>query len=84
MRVAQAVAQTLAALGVEHLFGVIGSGNFDVATALHAARVRFVHARHECAAVCMADGYARVSGRVGVATCHQGPGLTNALTGLTE
>lgn len=84
MRVAQAVGQTLAALGVEHLFGVIGSGNFDVTTALQAEGVRFVHARHECAAVCMADGYARVSARVGVATCHQGPGLTNALTGLTE
>jgi thiamine pyrophosphate-dependent acetolactate synthase large subunit-like protein len=84
VRVAQAIGQTLVALGVEHLFGVIGSGNFDVTTALHAAGVRFVHARHECAAVCMADGYARVSGRVGVATCHQGPGLTNALTGLTE
>jgi thiamine pyrophosphate-dependent acetolactate synthase large subunit-like protein len=32
----------------------------------------------------MADGYARVSGRVGVASVHQGPGLTNALTGLAE
>lgn len=84
MRVADAIGQTLAALGVEHLFGVIGSGNFDVATALDAAGARFVQARHECAAVCMADGYARVSGRIGVATCHQGPGLTNALTGLTE
>jgi thiamine pyrophosphate-dependent acetolactate synthase large subunit-like protein len=84
VRVAQAVARALAASGVEHAFGVIGSGNFDVATELDGAGVRFVHARHECAAVCMADGYARVSGKVGVATCHQGPGLTNALTGLTE
>ena len=32
----------------------------------------------------MADGYARVSGRLGVASVHQGPGLTNAITGLTE
>src|SRR5918997_835251 len=32
----------------------------------------------------MADGYARVSGRVGVCSVHQGPGFTNALTGLTE
>jgi thiamine pyrophosphate-dependent acetolactate synthase large subunit-like protein len=32
----------------------------------------------------MADGYARVSGRVGVCTVHQGPGFTNAMTGLTE
>ncbi|HEX6254314.1 MAG TPA: thiamine pyrophosphate-binding protein [Euzebyales bacterium] len=84
MRVAEAVGQALADLGVAHAFGVIGSGNFAVVNALHAAGTRFVHARHECAAVCMADGYARVSGRVGIATCHQGPGLTNALTGFTE
>ena len=32
----------------------------------------------------MADGYARVSGRVGMCSVHQGPGLTNAMTGLTE
>ena len=32
----------------------------------------------------MADGYARVSGRVGVCSVHQGPGLTNTMTGLTE
>lgn len=84
MRVAQAVGQALAALGVRDVFGVIGSGNLDVANALHDAGARFVHARHENAAVCMADGYARASGRSGVATCHQGPGLTNALTALTE
>ena len=35
-------------------------------------------------AICMADGYARVSGRVGVCSVHQGPGLTNTMTGLTE
>jgi thiamine pyrophosphate-dependent acetolactate synthase large subunit-like protein len=84
VRVAEAVGRALVALGVDHAFGVIGSGNFAVVNALHAAGARFVHARHESAAVCMADGYARVSGRVGVASCHQGPGLTNALTGFTE
>lgn len=84
MRVAQAVGEALAQLGVERLFGVIGSGNFAVTTALHLAGARFVAARHECAAVCMADGYARVSGKVGVASVHQGPGFTNAITGLTE
>ena len=84
MRVAEAVGRALYELGAEHVFGVIGSGNLEVSNALRAAGARFVHARHECAAVCMADGYARVSGRVGVATCHQGPGLTNAATGLTE
>ena len=46
--------------------------------------IGFVGARHECAAVSMADAYGRVSGRVGVATVHQGPGLTNATTALAE
>ena len=41
-------------------------------------------ARHEAAAVAMADGYARVSGKLGVCTVHQGPGVTNTLTALTE
>lgn len=84
MDVAQAVGRALAARGVEQVFGVLGSGNLDVTNALHQAGARFVHARHECAAVCMADAYARVTSSVGVATLHQGPGLTNALTGLTE
>jgi thiamine pyrophosphate-dependent acetolactate synthase large subunit-like protein len=84
VRVAEAVGRAMADLGVAQAFGVIGSGNFAMVNALHAAGARFVHARHESAAVCMADGYARVSGRVGIATCHQGPGLTNALTGFTE
>lgn len=84
MRVAEAVGRALVELGVEHVFGVVGSGNFEVTEALRAAGATFVAARHECAAVCMADGYARASGRPGVASVHQGPGLTNAATGLAE
>jgi thiamine pyrophosphate-dependent acetolactate synthase large subunit-like protein len=84
VQVGQAVAGRLADLGVDRVFGVIGSGNFVVTTALDARGAGFVAARHECAAVCMADGYARTTGRVGVASVHQGPGLTNALTGLAE
>jgi thiamine pyrophosphate-dependent acetolactate synthase large subunit-like protein len=84
VQVAQAVGRALVELGVEHVFGLVGSGNFTVTNALRDAGATFVAARHECAAVCMADGYARVSRRVGVATVHQGPGLTNAMTGLTE
>ncbi|HEY8641841.1 MAG TPA: thiamine pyrophosphate-binding protein, partial [Candidatus Dormibacteraeota bacterium] len=41
-------------------------------------------ARHESGAVTAADAYARLTGRVGLATVHQGPGLTNAVTGLAE
>jgi thiamine pyrophosphate-dependent acetolactate synthase large subunit-like protein len=84
VQVAQQVGRALVELGVEHAFGLIGSGNFAVTNALCSAGATFVAARHECAAVCMADGYARVSRRVGVATVHQGPGLTNAMTGLAE
>jgi thiamine pyrophosphate-dependent acetolactate synthase large subunit-like protein len=81
---AEAVGRTLAALGVRDAFGVLGSGNFVATQALHAAGAAFHHARHEGGAISMADGYARVSGRVGVCSVHQGPGFTNALTGLTE
>ena len=81
---AEAVGRTLAALGVRDAFGVLGSGNFIATQTLHAAGAAFHHARHENGAICMADGYARVSGRVGVCSVHQGPGFTNAMTGLTE
>ena len=82
--VADVVGATLAAQGVKDAFGVLGSGNLVVTNALVRHGVRFHHARHEMSAVCMADGYARVTGRVGVASVHQGPGLTNTMTGLAE
>lgn len=84
MRVTDAVAQTLAGLGVRQAFGVVGSGNLRVTNALRAAGVGFVAARHESGAATMADAYARCSGTVSVVTLHQGCGLTNSLTGLTE
>ena len=46
--------------------------------------VTFHASRHEEAAVAMADGYARVSSKLGVCSVHQGPGVTNTLTALTE
>src|SRR6201996_4970318 len=70
--------------GVKTVFGVVGSGNFHVTNALTGNGARFVAARHEGGAAMMADAYARVSGELGVLTVHQGPGLTNALTALTE
>ncbi len=84
MRVAEAVGRTLAELGADHVFGLVGSGNFHVTNALVAGGARFVAVRHENGAATMADAYARVSGRVGVVTLHQGCGLTNAMTGVTE
>ncbi|MEV0384844.1 thiamine pyrophosphate-binding protein [Nonomuraea sp. NPDC050643] len=84
MIVAEAVGRALAACGVGTAFGVVGSGNFHVTNALVAHGVRYVAARHEGGAATMADAYARMSGRAGVVSVHQGPGLTNAMTGLTE
>jgi len=82
--VADAVGETLAAHGAGTVFGVVGSGNFVVTNAMRAAGCPFVAARHEGGAVCMADGWARATGRVGIASVHQGPGLTNAITALAE
>ena len=82
--VAHAVGETLAGLGVDTVFGLTGSGNFVVTNALVAGGARFFSARHEGGAVAMADGWARTTGRVGVASVHQGPGLTNTLTALAE
>ena len=84
MLVAEAVGRALAGAGVRHVFGLIGSGNFAVSNALVAGGAGFVAARHEGGAITMADAYARVSGRLAVCSVHQGPGLTNAITGLTE
>lgn len=84
MNVAEAIGAALADMGIRDAFGLIGSGNFLVTNTMVERGVRFVSARHECAAVSMADAYARVSGRVGVATLHQGPGVTNATTALAE
>jgi acetolactate synthase I/II/III large subunit len=84
MLVSEAVGATLAGLGADTVFGVVGSGNFHVTNALIANGARFVAARHECGAACAADAWARGTGRVGILSVHQGPGLTNALTGITE
>jgi thiamine pyrophosphate-dependent acetolactate synthase large subunit-like protein len=82
--VADVVGTTIAKQGVQDAFGVLGSGNLVVTNALARGGARFHHARHEGSAVSMADGYARVSGGVGVCSVHQGPGLTNTITGLAE
>jgi acetolactate synthase I/II/III large subunit len=84
LRVAEALGRAVAQLGVRDCFGLVGSGNFHLVNAMQAAGVRFVAARHETGALTMADAYARASGRLGVGTVHQGPGVTNAITGLTE
>jgi acetolactate synthase-1/2/3 large subunit len=82
--VAEAVGQALVDGGVDQVFGVVGSGNFHVTNAMVAAGARFAAARHEGGAATMADAYARTTDRPAALTVHQGCGLTNAMTGLTE
>jgi acetolactate synthase-1/2/3 large subunit len=82
--VTEAVAEVLTRLGADTVFGVVGSGNFKVTNALIARGARYVAARHEGGAAVMADAWARLAGRPGVLSVHQGPGLTNAVTGITE
>jgi acetolactate synthase I/II/III large subunit len=84
MLVAEAVGKALASLGIDTVFGVVGSGNFHVTNALVAGGARFVATRHECGAATMADAYARTGRKVGAVSVHQGCGLTNAMTGITE
>jgi thiamine pyrophosphate-dependent acetolactate synthase large subunit-like protein len=84
MLVSDAIASTLAGLGVDTVFGVVGSGNFHVTNALIGNGATYIAARHECGAASMADAWARQTGRPGVVSVHQGPGLTNALTAITE
>ena len=84
MKVAEAVGRLLVERGVRQVFGLIGSGNFDVTLAMIEAGAAFAASRHEGGAITMADAYGRVSGEVAACSVHQGPGLTNTMTGLTE
>lgn len=64
------------------MFGVIGEGNAHLVDRTNDCDIRFLQARHEQAAVSMADGYARTTGGVGVCTLTHGPGVTNGATGI--
>ena len=74
----------LAARGVEVVFGIPGVHTVELYRGLAGSTVRHVTARHEQGAAFMADGYARVSGKPGVAFVITGPGLTNALTAMAQ
>jgi acetolactate synthase I/II/III large subunit len=79
----QLVVETLRALGVEAVFGVPGGQTLSITDAiLDQPDIRFVTARHEGAAACMADAVGRMTGRPGVCLATTGPGATNLLTGV--
>src|SRR5882724_4397279 len=82
MKLSDYVIDFLSRAGVSHVFGISGGAAvhlFDSA-ARHAA-VDYVFTQHEQSAAIAADGYARVTGRLGVAITTSGPGATNLLTG---
>src|SRR5205807_1268661 len=78
------VVETLAANGVDTVFGIPGVHNIELYRGLEFARLRHVLVRHEQNAGFAADGYARVSGAVAAAFVISGPGLTNALTAIAQ
>ena len=79
------IIKTLADLNVEVIFGYPGGAVLPIYDAIFKQnRIRHVLVRHEQAAVHMAEGYARSTGKVGVILVTSGPGATNAVTGLTD
>ncbi len=84
MKVYEAIAAVVRREATGAVFGLMGDGNLKLIPRLTDLGVPFYGARHECGAVAMADGHARVAGEVGVCTFTQGPGLTNALTALVS
>ena len=67
---------------VDTIFGYPGGAVIDIYDELYRSQIKHVLVRHEQGAVHAADGYARASGRVGVALVTSGPGATNTVTGL--
>ncbi len=82
MTPSEAFVETLAANGVSDIFGIMGSAFMDAMDIFEPAGIRFIPVVHEQGAAHMADGYARVSGRHGVATGQNGPGISNCVTAI--
>ncbi|NBI42838.1 acetolactate synthase 3 large subunit [[Haemophilus] felis] len=80
---AEMVVQSLRDEGVKFLFGYPGGSVLDIYDAIHTlGGIEHILVRHEQAAVHMADGYARSTGKVGCVLVTSGPGATNTITGI--
>ena len=84
MRAADALCEALKAEGVEHVFGIPGGANLPTYDALYDADLLHIQSRHEQGAGHAAEGYAKASGRVGVAFATSGPGATNLVTAIAD
>jgi acetolactate synthase-1/2/3 large subunit len=84
LQVSDMLAQAFQAEGCEVLFTLMGDANMYWSEAMsRLPGMQVIHARHEHCAVAMADGYARATGKVGVASTTCGPGFTQIMTALT-
>jgi acetolactate synthase I/II/III large subunit len=81
---ADIVLECLRAEGVDLVFGYPGGAIMPLYDALEGSGVRHILTRHEQGAVFAAEGYARVTGKVGVAMATSGPGATNLVTGIAD
>jgi acetolactate synthase I/II/III large subunit len=81
---ADIVLQCLRAEGVDLVFGYPGGAIMPLYDALHGSGVRHILTRHEQGAVFAAEGYARATGKTGVAIATSGPGATNLVTGIAD
>ncbi len=81
---AQLFVRTLRELGVDTVFGYPGGAIMPIYDALPGSGITHILTRHEQGAALAADGFARVSGRVGVCMATSGPGATNLVTGLAN
>ncbi len=82
---ADLIADGLATLGVEHVFGIVSIHNMPIFDAINRlGRTRIIDVRHEQGGTHAADGYARATGKLGVMIASTGPGTTNTVTGLYE
>lgn len=79
---AELFSQTLKQLGVTHVFTLVGDHLNEALQVLDRDGFQIVDTRHESAAVHMADGWARMSGRLAVSLVTGGPGHTNSITGI--
>jgi acetolactate synthase-1/2/3 large subunit len=84
MRAVDAIMESLKAEGVDVVFGIPGGANLPTYDALYDAGVRHVLCRHEQGAGHAAEGYAKATGRVGVALATSGPGATNLVTPIAD
>src|SRR5512136_165033 len=78
----QIIVEALKKEGVEAIFNYPGGAVLPLFDELHSAPFHQILVRHEQAAVHAADGYARATGKVGVALATSGPGATNTVTGI--